>query len=200
MFTIIQFIEGHMNTLPTYYNWNTAFDKAIELESCSKQVNIIERNWNVNMNKMTTTLYFVKNQSIFRHDNKILPVYSHKKEFELAKEFKYRLTKMRNDVTDVYIRFLKESPYIHDEYHSLTVLEMFYKYEKLLKDEFVLSIRKDIFNKLYDLNIINQSLNIESPIDLSKVNTFDITELDSFCKFVDTKTYSTKSWIVTNCY
>lgn len=200
MFTIVQFVNGVINTLPVQHNWNIAFDTAINLEFQSNQVNILERRWDLNISKMTTTVYFVKNKSIFRNDNKLLPVYSHKKEFELAKEFKNRLMKMWNDINDLYKKFSRESPYLQDEYHGLTVLEMFYKYEQFLNDDLITSIRENIFDKLSDLNAIIISLNIEKPIDASQAKTFDIVELDNVCRFIENKVQSTKSWLVFNCY
>lgn len=200
MFTIMQHKDDKLNLLPVEYNWQVAFNKAINLELISQTVFIVERKWDSDKNEMITILYFVKDESIYRNDNKLLPVYSNKNEFELTKKFKLRLVKVRNDTHDVYKKFGRYFPYINDEYHGLTVLEMFYKYEDFLKDKFIMSLRKDIFNKISDFNNTVSILNIESQIDTSFVETFNIAEFDSVYNFVNDKLSFAKNWIVTNCY
>jgi hypothetical protein len=196
----MQHKDDKINLVPTEYSWEIAFNKAIDLESSSQNVFIVERKWDSTINKMLTIVYFVKDRSIYRNDNKLLPVYSLKREFELSKEFKLRLLKMRNDIHNVYKKYGKDFPYINDEYHGLTVLEMFYKYEDFLKDKFILSLRENIFNKLSDINKIIASLNIEPPFDMTNVKNFDMAEIDTVYNFITNKQSFVKSWIVSNCY
>ena len=200
MFSVIHFIEDNFTIAPPEYNWKTAFDKAIGLEFYSQKVYIVERNWDTKLNKMSAIVYFVKKSSIFRNDNKLLPVYSHTKEFELSREFKMRLEKMRKDTHAVYLRFSEHCPYIQDEYHGLTVLEMFYKYDDLLKDKFIMSMMKNIYDKLEFLNRTIVSLNIETRIDSDKAFTFDISDLDIAYNFIKNKETYLNDWLALNCY